>query len=238
MKVVAVIPVKGRLPLLKYTIRRLYKKNGVRKVICVGDSIDEKMTCEQEGAEFIKHPNNPLGKKWNAGFLSAKKYQPDACLFVGSSDWISDNWLKVCEPFIMEKKVDLIGKPDFYLLDIGYTFRFCHWHGYGKGVRENEPIGIGRVISRRMLERMNWQPIEDKIDRSIDWSMYQNVLKLKGKVEMITGKEMASLSISTNRWPNMHQFEEHYTNKLPSPRMPGFLDWLEERFPEYKSIFP
>lgn len=240
MKVVAVIPVKGRLPLLRHTIQRLYNKNGVEKVICIGESFEEKTICEYYGAHFITHPNNPLGKKWNAGFRAARKYEPDAVLFVGSSDWVSDNWLEVTMPYMEE--YDLVGKPDFNLLDIGpinhlHQYRFCHWAGYGRGQREREPIGIGRVISARILEKMAWQPIRPDLNSSIDYSMYHNVLALDGKVAMITGDEIHSLSISTYQWPNMHKFNDHYSNKLPSTRRPGFIKFLEKEFPEYKDIF-
>lgn len=236
MKTVAVIPVKGRLPLLKYTIRRLYEKNGVHKVICMGH-VEDRQTCVDEGADFIIHENNPLGKKWNAGFLKAKEYNPDAVLFVGSSDWVSDNWLPAMAPYIMEQGIDLIGKPDFYLLDIGTILRFCHWPGYGTGSRKNEPIGIGRILSARILNKMNWKPIADNLNHSIDWSMYQNAIKLGANIKMLKTDQIQSLSISTDRWPNMHKFDDHYSNKLPSHRMLNFTKWLEEKFPEYKSIF-
>src|SRR5690606_22884619 len=49
VKCIAVIPIKGRLPLLKHTIRRLYKKNGVFKVICVGETKEERVLVESEG---------------------------------------------------------------------------------------------------------------------------------------------------------------------------------------------
>lgn len=237
MKTVAVIPVKGRIPLLKQTIRRLYRKNGVHKVICIGDTFEEKTACEFEGAEFITHPNNPLGKKWNRGFQAAKQYDPDAVLFVGSSDWISDNWLNTIEPYIMEKEVDLIGKPDFYLLDIGQVLRFCHWKGYTQRERKNEPIGIGRVLSRHILSKMDWKPIADDLNNSIDFSMYKNVLANQGNVMLLKTAGIQSLSISCDQWPNMHKFNDHYSNKLPSDRMHDFGKWLDEKFPEHKDIF-
>lgn len=235
MKVVAVIPVRGRLPLLRHTIRRLYQKNGVDKVICVGDSFDEQVCCTYEGAEFIKFPNDPLGRKWNKAFVAAKKYQPDAVLFVGSSDWVSDNWLSFIEPYMND--FDLVGKPDFNLLDIGDKYRFCQWKGYQEKARKEEPIGIGRVISARILDLMQWNPIRPDLNSSIDYSMYKNVLDKGGKVKLLKTDVIHSLSISTNRWTNMHKFEQHWTNKLPSDRRPDYLEWLEKRFPEYKEVF-
>jgi hypothetical protein len=235
MKVVAVIPIHGRFPLLKYTIRRLYEKNGVYQVICIGETKEEEDLCESEGAVFVKYKNNPLGEKWNAGFKAARDMKPDACLFVGSSDWISDNWLSYIEPLL--KDYDMIGKPDFNLLDIGNTYRFCHWQGYTHPSRMNEPIGIGRVLSARILYKLQWNPINPGLNSSIDWSMYQNVIAVHGKVKLLRTEEIQSLSISTNQWPNKHKFEDHYSGRMPSFKRPDFKLWLDNMFPEYKEIF-
>lgn len=230
MKVVAVIPVKGREPLLKYTIRRLYEKNGVYRVICIGDK--EKEVCVSEGADFIEFPNNPLGAKWNAGFLKAKNYNPDACLFMGSSDWVSDNWLEETTPFL--DKWDIIGKPDFYMLDIQEELRACHWLGYD-GSRAGEPIGIGRLISKRILDRLEWKPMDAALDRSMDFSMYHRVLGLGGKVKLVTHDSIKSLSISTGKWENMHKFEDHWRDIVPSKTNRIYLNKLDG-FPEYKEL--
>jgi len=230
-KIVAVIPVHGRLPLLKLTIERLYKKNKVHKVICIG-SENEKNTCLHAGADFIEHENKPLGRKWNAGFQKAKMYEPDAVLFVGSSDWISDNWIDYMAVYL--KDFDLIGKPDFNLVDYGHQLRACHWPGYTDHRRANEPIGIGRLISARVLNKMNWQPMEDKLDSSLDWSMYQKVLNLRGNVKLIKSDSIQSLSLSTHQWENKHKFEDHWRGKLPSKKID--VKEMIDLFPEIKRL--
>src|SRR5690606_24137998 len=179
------------------------------------------------GGLFVEHENKPLGKKWNAGFLEAKKYNPDCCLFVGSSDWVSDNWIEYCSHYL--KNYDLIGKPDFYLLDYGRRLRVCHWAGYTDKRRSNEPIGIGRILSKRILDKMGWKPMDDKLDSSLDWSMYQKVLLYSGAVKLINTTDIKSLSLSTSAWENKHKFEDHWNNKLPSKRLDESL--LKE-FPE------
>lgn len=236
MRVVAVIPVRGRLPLLKHTIRRLYNANGVNHVICIGETFEEQMCCQYEGAQFIKHRNNPLGKKWNRGFIEAKLYDPDAVLFVGSSDWVSPNWVEETTKHL--DKYDLIGKRDFQLLDIGdkNTYRFCHWMGYEDKRRIDEPIGIGRILSARILDKMNWRPIQDDLNSSIDYSMYNRILGAGGKVKIVNDPGIHSLSISTYKWPNMHKFNDHYSNKLPSLRVPHFIEILNKYYPEYRDI--
>lgn len=230
-RVVAVIPVKGRLPLLKVTISRLMLKNGVYKVICVGDSEDEKELVENLGAVFVHHLNYPLGKKWNAGFMKAREYKPDACLFVGSSDWISDNWIEHCQPYMRD--YDMTGKPDFNLLDYGKTLRLCHWAGYTDPRRKGEPIGIGRLISKRILDKLGWKPMQDSLDSSLDYSMWKRILEADGKVKLITSDEIQSLSLSTSSWENKHKFNDHWQNKkgVESTKL-NHEQFLTDYFPE------
>lgn len=236
MKIIAVIPVHGRRPLIKHTIERLYRKNGVYKVICIGDQPKDERTCKAAGAEWAQHANKPLGSKWNAGFIEAKKHKPDGCLFVGSSDWVSDNWLQVLVPEYLDK-FDMIGLPGCYLLDIQSarkTFRAVHWPGY-IGPREGESIGIGRIISARILEKMNWQPFE-ALEHSLDYSMVKRVMKAGGKIKLVHTDKIQSMAISCNEWPNKHNFESHWNNRLPSERIDPketVLKW----FPEALEIF-
>lgn len=235
-KVVAVVPVLGRRPLVKLTIQRLLHKNRVDKVICVGDISRDKKVCEAAGAEWITHPNDPLAAKWNEGFIAAKKHNPDAVLFVGSSDWLSDNWLPTLTPYI--EYYDMVGLPGCYLLDINTntrTYRACYWPGY-VGRREGESIGIGRLISARILNKLNWKPFDDKLNHSLDYSMRDRILSAGGKERLLSTSDIKSMAISCNEWPNKHQFEAHWNNRLPSQRIDPKKD-LFKWFPESLQIF-
>ena len=87
------IPVHGRLPLLRLTIQRLLTRNKAHAVLCLGDSPEEEKACSDAGARFIYHVNKPIARKLNTGFQIAAEYDPDAVMYVSSSDWLSDNWL-------------------------------------------------------------------------------------------------------------------------------------------------
>jgi len=234
MKIIAVIPVFGRRPLVKLTIERLYKKNGVFKVICVGDDSEDQRTCRNTGAEWVHHRNKPLGAKWNAGFHAAKKYKPDACLFVGSSDWISDNWLSEMTPLL--KDYDLIGTPGCHFLHIGSDLKLCYWPGY-IGRREGESIGIGRLISSKVLDNIQWSPFNDAFDNSLDGSMQERCTQVAGSIHVVSNPIIKSVSISTDIWPNKHQFSDHYNNILPSEKIENVNDWVNTNFPEAFKVF-
>jgi hypothetical protein len=233
LRVIAVIPVLGRQELLKQTIQRLLRKNGVYKVICIG--WEEREVCEQAGAEFIQHKNLPLGQKWNAGFQAAEKYSPDACLFVGSSDFVSDNWIHTLSPYLNTH--DLVGLPNCYFADVNYSserneYRVVHWHGY-LGPRSGESIGIGRMISRRALDKINWMPFNNHLNSSLDGSMF-------GKVEsrhLLKTDKCMSLSISTNLWNNLHKFDDHWSGRLKSDKVEDPDRFLQDNFPEVLNIF-
>lgn len=243
LKIIAVIPVNGRLPLLKHTIERLIKRNGIFKVICVGSEA-EKQTCINAGADFIEHPNNPLGKKWNAGFLKAKEYEPDGCVFVGSSDWLSDNWISEYSPML--EQYDMVGTHGCHFLDISKNglrtnkYKLCDWKGYA-GERQGESIGIGRMLSGRILHKIGWKPFSDEADASMDAWMQTKVKRAGGKVACINHKGTIALSISTDRWINKHRFKDHESGilKKESVIIPPLRinDWLKKNFSEAFLIF-
>lgn len=230
--VVAVIPCFGRFPLLRETVNRLVNKNRV-KVILVGHENGVKDIAKEFDVDFFNYPNVALGEKWNAGFKHARTLKPEAVLFVGSSDWVEDNWVE--RSLIQLQQYEMVGTLGCYLLDVKIPGgrRLVHWPGYGKGERKEEPIGIGRMISARILDKFNWEPFDSTKNHSMDWQMWHNVLNNGGKVKILEGK---TLSISTNMWPNKHRFEEHWKGPLKSNRMEvnGFLN---EYFPEAINLF-
>lgn len=235
--VAAIIPVHGRLPLLKQTVNRLYEKNKIDVVICVGDTKEEEEAANEIGFTFVRHPNKPLGAKWNAGFVEAKKYNPDACLFVGSSDWLSDNWVSSLLPLM--DKYDMVGTPGCHFLDIKEKnkFRVMDWGGY-IGERSTESIGIGRLLSSRILNEIGWKPFSDHKDGSLDYDMFLRVKKAGGEIHMVQDEKLISLSISTDQWKNKHRFEDHIKGELRRNSLYVAPDkFLKENFPEAYHIF-
>lgn len=253
MKCVAVIPVKGREPLLYHTVRRLV--NNHIPVVCCGHTISEKIVCEMAGGDFITVKDNiPIGMKWQLALDQARTQDPDCILYVGSSDWVSDNWVDVLYEDI-KAGYAMAGKPDCNMLHIhpGNKLEMIHWGGYtgrrgirgqGNSIRDTdgkEPIGLGRVFGRKFLDMIDWKLFATDMDNSIDY--YQMVamwsVKKRWKRLMIshnTNPDIRSLSFSTYRWPNKHKIEkekEYITaKKIEKPE-----EWLLKYFPEAINIF-
>lgn len=236
--VAAIIPVHGRIPLVKQTIHRLLLKNNLLTVICVCSSQEDIKALAGELVVIVEHENKPLGAKWNAGFVEAKKFNPDACLFVGSSDWLSDNWVSSLLPLM--DKYDMVGTPGCHFLDIkqGNKFRAVDWGGY-LGERSTESIGIGRLLSHRIMDKIGWKPFDDTKDGSLDYSMFNRVKKAGGKVSMINHPELISLSISTDLWPNKHSFDDNISGELRRNtfHIKNVSEFLKKNFPEAYHIF-
>lgn len=233
-KVVAAIPVHGRLPLLKQTITRLYKKNGCYKVVCAGDDFKAKKLCESLGAVWVNIPNKPLGRKWNLAFTKAREFKPDAVLYVGSSDWLSDNWIPETRPYVEQHGIT--GTPGCWFADIPKRgkIRIVYWPGY-VGERSNESIGIGRMLSKKLLDLIDWQPFDSTKDSSMDASMKQKCAAV-GYHDFFVREDVKAMSISTDMWDNMHKFEDHWSGKLPSDKIENVEEFLKQ-FPEAYQIF-
>ena len=211
-KTVAIIPVKGREPLLYFTVKRLVD-NGLIAV-CVGHTMSEKLVCEMAGAEFVQIPDrHTLGHKWQLALLRARKYEPDSVLYMGSSDWVSSNWCEVLQQDL-DNGYAMSGTKGIYFLDIQpkNEKKLIWWGGY-LPKRSNEPIGTGRLFSRKALDMMNWRIFDVRRNSSMDYSQtlaLHNIRHKWAKDKLVCfndSKEIASLSISTYRWSNKHSFE-------------------------------
>lgn len=203
------VPVSGRHPLLKHTIRRLFGQVGFEvKVVCVGDESDRAI-CEAQGALFFPYANKPLGAKWQYAFDMCKLLDPDAVLYAGSSDWFCRDW---CLTLLHEGAGHgMIGKTDINFIDIEspHHFRAVYWPRYANGSgREQEHIGAGRVLTRKCLDAMGWGVFDRRLDSSLDYSMCQHVQAAGQTCYTSVNPSLVSASISTFAWGNKHNFSK------------------------------
>lgn len=222
--IIAIIPVLGRLPLVQHTIARALKI--VDTVITVVSEVWMKDYCEGSYPIWIRR-RAPLGEKWNFGFKIAKQFDPDHVLFIGSSDWVTENWVTELLPHTEHN--DIVGVKGYHLLHMDYEIcyhnkkllnkyrakdgaydipvkfqgmKVGYWGGY-RNERRGEPIGLGRILNRDFLKRIDYKPFNDEKWTGMDFNMFN----LAQNVKTINSKSIKNLSISTNLWGNLHKFE-------------------------------
>lgn len=241
MKVIAVLPCKGREPLLKLTVSRLLKQCDA--VIVAGHTITERAACA--GAEFLMcNPDMPLGAKWQLCIDVAMTQKPDAILIMGSSDMISDNWIPELYKYLDEGYA-MVGTSGIHFLDVQMrnNLRLVHWKGYNN-YRSGEPIGTGRLISAKAIQMMGGNVFDRHINHSLDYSTMQKLdhisckwgEKLVKTVNYSMDCPVKCLSISTYRWENKHNFGNMLIDSS-STRVSNPHDFTGEWFPEAKNMF-
>ena len=202
MKIISVIPVNGRESIIKNTINRLIKQ--VYKVIIAGHTNDEANICE--GSDFYLCDNNmTVGAKWQFCVNKSREYSPDAILIVGSGGMISDNWCEILYNDLID--YDMVGSAGIYFLDYQpISKRLFYWPGY-KGSRSLEPIGMGRLISKSFLDKVNWQIFDKNSNSGLDHSTMRIIGRNSGKVNINRSPDIKSMRISSYKYVQKDSYD-------------------------------
>lgn len=127
---------------------------------------------------YVEAPNHPLGRKMNAALGLARKLSPDFCLMVGSDDIIGESLM---ETYLHHcaRGVDYTYLLDCYFFDT-VTKKGLYWGGYRANFNKGYPLGMGRMISARMLNLLNWVCWPDGYDKVLDTGFDKQVKALQG----------------------------------------------------------
>ncbi|MGY0556053.1 glycosyltransferase family 2 protein [Vreelandella sp. 2A-K22] len=157
------------------------------EILVVGSEgeVSKKM-CEEYSFNYIERPNQPLSEKWQGGADYAKEFDFDALVIMGSDDFVSKEVFLLYKEMI-DKNVLFFGFQDLYLYDVK-SMGVGHWKGYGsasKGLaqpdRVGETIGLGRMLSRSLLEYLDfnlWKGF--KVNKSLDGLMKRRITRATG----------------------------------------------------------
>jgi len=92
------------------------------------------------------------------------------------------------------------------------------------------------MLSRGLLNAIDWLPFDPAFDNSLDRSMKDRAKEKGFEDFMIHDDRFVSLSLSTKHWVNKHKFEMHVMGIIPSqPLAPE--PFLSTYFPEVYQIF-
>ena len=150
-------------------------------LLVVGSKEDDyKDIVESCGFHYLEYENKPLSQKWQAGVLKSAELEYDGLLIVGSDDFLCKNTF-----------INYSDKLKFGCLFYGFydayfyidsSKELYHWPGYNHHKskmphRNGETVGMGRLISRELLEILKFSLWDDiKINSSLDNYVFKKLL--------------------------------------------------------------
>ena len=175
-------------------------------VLCVTDRQDVKYYGDkyQNNVLVTQHANEPLGGKWQHAVNESKKLNPDFIVILGSDDMLQNTYIEKSIKYI-EEGTDFIGLMRFWQHK-GDKAYLCDYNPI-------QPIGGGRVYSRRMLEKINWQVFEPK-NKHLDNYGWDMAKKSGLKCTLVRNIETQGMQIHAIKgdWKKMNDFSITHRN--------------------------
>ena len=170
----------GRHETVEYCINKM---PFIDKVMIYSTDEDGEFLESQNVQYTGQFENSPLSFKWNAGIMSLEHLDFDAVIIMGSDDYFDEKFLQFVSDNIDE--YEMIGFKDIYFKDDG---RLYYWGGYDNQ-RNGEPIGAGRVYTKKFLERIKWNLFNEARERGLDGVSWRRCKAINVNVLVTTLKE-------------------------------------------------
>lgn len=204
---VVVIATHNRTEITKELINSLQKQHENLKVVLVyTKSIEGKYynAINNPNLHLVAYQNNPLGLKWQAGVKMAKTLNPDCLLILGSDDTISNEYIRNGYE-LLKKGYHFIGLRRYNVI---YQRRI-----YQLDYKPIMPLGGGRIYSRQLLDKLNWELFEPK-ERKLDDYGWMQTVKSGMKAICISDTEKYGMEITAIKgaWQMLNPFNPKHPN--------------------------
>ncbi len=164
-------------------------------VTCVISEDYYEAICFKYGFEWIHADNDPLGAKINTGIKKALKHEFDYLMMMNSDDVIDHRLIdEVYEPFFDKPffGIDRVTYVNFYTGEaVNMEYKFSC-------------LGIGKMISRDLVEKMKGDLYPPELNRCLDDNMMDRVIRSQGimpKFVKYEGQIAWDFKSETNIWP-------------------------------------
>lgn len=143
--------------------------------------------------------NDPLGKKWQAGVDYARTIGADPLIPLGSDDFFNLDFVRnACD---LSEAIDFIGLTQWWVYDSTvkqlYKLRYI-----------NEfPLGGGRIISERVLNRIDWEVFDVTKNRLLDDLLWDHRDRTWQLLDETTPYGLQILSVK-GRWEVMNPLDK------------------------------
>jgi hypothetical protein len=230
--VTVVMAIHQREAITIETINRLKKQKNINKIITVGDSATERIIAKKTKSIYVETTNLPLGAKWQTGVNLARSYKNDGIMICGSDGWLTANWIETTASYL--DNFDLIGKNNAYIfnIDTNELLKIKYTES-----RTKYPMGSGRIISRRILDKMNWKLFPVKRNSSLDTQSTKKIIANEGKIFIYNGDEINIFGLKGN-YDTVTEFKKIKESKnLDKTNIPNPLNYINKKYPDIMMSF-
>lgn len=209
MKIVLVTGTWGRpkvFELFTQGVKNLPKVKGVKLEVVVAGSEGKwsRERVKKHGFHYIEVSNHPLASKMNATLDKARKLKADYVLCMGSDDIISPELYKMYLK-ILKKGADFIGVTDFYFYDLK-SRKAIYWAGYRESYRWGLTCGAGRMLSKELLDKLDWELWDDEHSYGLDHGMQLKLNRIEHTSCTFSMKDYGLFAVDIKSPENMTPF--------------------------------
>lgn len=228
VNICALIPTLQRVGMTVETIKRIKAQEiSPNRIVVVGSHEDDMEIPNLIEVDYLNVPNNPLGAKIQSGVEYCRQFDSEGLLMCGSDDWLSVNWTKVLLPYL--GKYDAIGSDCIYAIlfypERGIEIKRC---SYENTIRKGEPVGPGRLLSRRILDKIDWKLYSKDIESSLDKDSFKKLRSVGAKIFVEHDEKIKILSPKGD-WSTINNWDcyRKFGKSMSEPEQ-----WLEDNFPD------
>lgn len=183
--------------------------------------------CAKREIGYIETPNKPLSDKFRRASQEAIiVYKPTNLLILGSDDFIDDRLIK---KYIESMAFDVVGIRDCYYYHTK-SREGAYWSGYTFPHRIGESIGMARMLSRKVYERLHGKIWPSGMNSGLDYTMMQRIKKVKDLEKITYSIKDVGIAVDIKGQGNITGFD-CYRNNMTEVTDPTF-----DTIPEFPLI--
>lgn len=166
--------------------------------------VSKQLALSYPNFHYTDYSNKFLSAKMNDAVKLAKTLDPDYYLMLGSDDIIGVSLMKRYLQ-LMDEDCEYVYLLDCYFFDT-VSKRGLYWGGYQTHRNKGFAAGIGKLLSRRLMEKIGWLCFPNGYDRVLDTGFEARVSAAKPEKVSIRLKAENLFALDIKSSTNMTPF--------------------------------
>jgi glycosyltransferase involved in cell wall biosynthesis len=226
VKICVFMAIYKRASILEETIRRLKSQTlPPCTIVAVGSCDEDREVALRNDLDYLEWENKFLSTKVQAAVLHCRQYNPDAIMGIGSDDWPSENWVEEMAAHLDGN--DIVGPDHLFFCLIGarppQVIRYFYPHP-----RYGEPMGVGRLVLKRILDRCDWKLYPPGLKSGLDGASHRRLMSFGAKSFLYKddkAKILCPKGLSDQLTSWNHGLNPGHSERVKDPA------WIETYFP-------